>query len=245
MKRSFAFHMALSALVPVATAVFSVTAQARPRDDVMSTVFRCGAIGDSRQWLDCYYGAAQPVRSELGLPPVPLGQAKLVASPPTGGPISDQQTRDAVLSDAVRCDTLQPERQWLDCYYSAARVMRTKLGLPGGNRALPTQGKIEEENSGREHATNGQNFGLPPAAPKSAVRHVTSRLATYSFDRYGIFTVTLSNGEVWRQIGGDTTYAHWKQPASTYTVDITRGALGSYNLRVRNGTGLFKVERIS
>jgi len=43
--------------------------QARPRDDALASAFRCAAIGDSRQWLECYYGSAQPVRAALGLAP--------------------------------------------------------------------------------------------------------------------------------------------------------------------------------
>ena len=40
----------------------STALEARPRDEVMSRVFRCAVIGDPRLWLDCYYGAAQPAR---------------------------------------------------------------------------------------------------------------------------------------------------------------------------------------
>jgi hypothetical protein len=41
-------------------------------------IVRCGAIADDRQWLDCVYGAAQPMRTQLGLPPAPLAQQRLV-----------------------------------------------------------------------------------------------------------------------------------------------------------------------
>jgi hypothetical protein len=69
-------------------------------------------------------------------------------------------------------------------------------------------------------------------------------MRSYSFDRYGIFTVTLENGEVWRQISGDSSFARWKEPAQRYAVRITRGVLGSYNLQVRNSPGLFKVRPV-
>src|ERR1700720_3580523 len=58
-------------------------ALARVRDDVMAGVFRCAAIGDTRLWLDCYYGAAQPMRSQLGLPPAPASQLRLLQIPST------------------------------------------------------------------------------------------------------------------------------------------------------------------
>lgn len=53
-------------------------AQAGTRDDVLSGIARCGGISDDRVWLNCLYGAAQPMRSELGLPPAPASQTSLV-----------------------------------------------------------------------------------------------------------------------------------------------------------------------
>ena len=46
-------------------------ALADSRDDVISGLTRCAALTDDRQWLDCYYGAAQPMRAWLGLSPAP------------------------------------------------------------------------------------------------------------------------------------------------------------------------------
>lgn len=208
-------------------AFLAVPAEARVRDDVMAAMFRCGGIGDSHQWLDCYYGAAQPERAALGLPPVPASQMRLVAAPPVGGVIGDQPVRDAVLSSTVACDQLQGEHAWLDCYYDAARPMRAALGLPGGAAPHPLA-----------------NAPMPALAGTGRDA-VVARLTAYSFNRYGTFTVTLSNGQTWRQLSGDTTYAHWNKPPSRYTVTITHGAFGSFNLRVESGSGMFKVERVT
>ena len=54
------------------------------RDQVMGASARCYGIADDRQWLDCYYGAAQPMRARLGLPAAPASQQNLVP-PPAGG----------------------------------------------------------------------------------------------------------------------------------------------------------------
>jgi hypothetical protein len=53
-------------------------AHADTRDDVVAGVQRCGVIHDNRVWLDCVYGAQQPMRAELGLPPAPEFQQRLV-----------------------------------------------------------------------------------------------------------------------------------------------------------------------
>jgi hypothetical protein len=58
------------------------SARADTRDDVLSGIERCGVIHDDRTWLDCLYGAEQPMRSHLGLAPAPEFQQRLVPSQP-------------------------------------------------------------------------------------------------------------------------------------------------------------------
>jgi len=41
------------------------------RTDVMAGIAQCASVVDNRAWLDCVYGAAQPMRALLGLPPAP------------------------------------------------------------------------------------------------------------------------------------------------------------------------------
>jgi hypothetical protein len=56
---------------------------ASPREDALAGVVRCKMIADDRGFLDCFYGAAQPLRAELGLAPAPSFQTQLV--PPGAG----------------------------------------------------------------------------------------------------------------------------------------------------------------
>ncbi len=70
MKRIFTLGLGLLAL--------AAPAMAGPRDDVLYGISRCGGISDDRTWLDCVYGAAQPMRAQLGLAPAPASQQKLV-----------------------------------------------------------------------------------------------------------------------------------------------------------------------
>lgn len=57
-------------------------AKADTRDDVLSGIQRCGVIHDDRTWLDCLYGAEQPMRAHLGLAPAPEFQQRLVPAGP-------------------------------------------------------------------------------------------------------------------------------------------------------------------
>jgi hypothetical protein len=66
-------------LIMLCTVPLSISmAQALPRDDMIAGISRCIIITDERTFLDCVYGAAQPVRAELGLPPAPILQQNLV-----------------------------------------------------------------------------------------------------------------------------------------------------------------------
>jgi len=228
--------MRMPFFVIVMLLAMTMAGQARPRDEVMSRVFGCAGVGDGRTWLDCHYGAAQPARAALGMSPAPAEQTRLASSPPTGSVTpADTALRDGVIAEAFRCNALGDERQWLNCYYAAARPARERLGLAPvqSPRALPA----------RPEDTAAKPFGLPTR--QAEVDRVASRMKSYSFDAYGIFVVTLENGQVWRQLSGDTVLAHWNRPASGYAVLITRGFLGSFNLQVKNSPVMFKVRRVS
>jgi hypothetical protein len=75
--------------------------------------------------------------------------------------------------------------------------------------------------------------------------HGARQMASYKFDRNGYFTVVLENGEVWRQLDGDTSTAHWFKKPGSYIVTITAGALGSFNFRAKGEPGSFKVHQVS
>jgi len=209
-------------------------AEARARDDVLAGAFRCGAIADSRTWLNCYYGAAQPVRAALGLPPALPAQAQLASNPPAGGASRDVGVRDAVMGEASHCYTHGDDRTWLACYYAAVEPLRAVLGLPASPQAAGGPGKV------MTHAA------LEPPGDwlLGSRRGQKTQMAAYKFDSQGHFTVTLDNGQIWRQMPGDVTKAHWTRPAGDYAVTISRGALGSTNLAVNGQPVLFKVEQV-
>ena len=225
--------------------LFCGSALARPRDNVMINAYRCSAHVSTRVWLDCYYGAAQPQRAALGLSPAPAAQVKLTEEAPPPGVPQDIAARDQVMAGAGRCTGVGEDRPWLDCYYAAANPVRGLLGLPLSPGAAPPAGPIAV--SARVPTPGvtksnpgwfGEILGMPDVK-------VTSRMDSYRFYRDQHFTVTLANGQVWEQTDGDTQKAHWNKQPRFYTVVITGGAFGSYNLNVKDSAGRYKVKRLS
>lgn len=248
-------------LVPlVLSATFSLAApaQARPRDDALSGAIRCGVVADSRQWLDCYYGAAQPVRAALGLGSALPGQIALAASPPSGGQPRDEAVRNDVVAAAAACMRLAEDRPWLDCYYNAAMPMRAQLGLSAPRpAAIPPPAPVPQLASLQAPPDHPAAPAGPPPMPRStglfngmfnSPKPIVHDMPMKSFvlDGKGAFTVTLEDGEVWQQLDEDQIYhpADWRKPASEMQVTITPDAMHTYILQVSGINRVHKVRRI-
>jgi len=172
--------------------------------------------------------------------------------------------RDDVLSTASRCSIITDYRKWLDCYYGAAQSMRALLGLRPATEeqqrlsatagtaivTAPAMSSLQSGGGASQNQLGVRDPKVPPEqfglAQKDTADHVAARMMDFTFDRAGIFTATLSNGQVWRQISGDTGHVRWEKSAQKmiYNVVVEHGALGSYNFRVEGQAGTYKVVRL-
>lgn len=235
--------------------------QARPRDDSLSGAIRCGAIADSRQWLDCYYGAAQPMRAALGLAPALQAQVQLALSPPSGGQPRDEAIRTEVVSAAAGCMREAGERPWLDCYYAAAMPMRVQLGISapqGAPRPAPQLAFVPTPSPAMPAAQPAARPAGPPPMPRRTgglFRGMFSNLApivrdmpmqSFVLDGTGAFTVTLIDGQVWEQSPEDEVYhpARWRREAAEMRVTISPEAMHTYVMTVAGEGKMYKVRRI-
>ncbi|HWM60604.1 MAG TPA: hypothetical protein VNN98_00560 [Rhizomicrobium sp.] len=168
-------------------------ALADAREDVVSGLTRCAALADDRQWLDCYYGAAQPMRAWLGLSPAPQAQLKLLQVQPKAAALPATVTRATV-----------------------------RTGPP----PPPKRSGIFDVFGGEDVVNN---------AP----------IASYEVTRNG-FTVTLPDGQVWRQTDEDAAKSpvQWREPATSMRVSISQGAMHSFNLVMNDENQHHKVTRV-
>jgi hypothetical protein len=203
-----------------------VPAAADTRDLVLDRISRCYALADTRQYLECVYGAVQPLRNELGLQQAPQAAAfaSIFSRPapqaayPSSAPVASAAPAPAL---AARPQP-QSDPGIVSGVFSSVLGMETK-------RVAPEQ------------------FGLRNARPGPGVNvdRITARMAEYGFDRNsGLFTVTLDNGQVWRQQIGDEHKPTWRKPASTYVATISYGANGTFNLSVTGERERYKVQRV-
>lgn len=207
----------LALLAPV---FLPATAQADPRDDVVAGMMHCAVIADDRQWLECYYGAAQPMRARLGLPAAPQSQQDLLR----------QYYSSRAVNPLAGGAPLAPMPQGVPQYAAPAPVpaLASAAPVPSGPPPMP-----------KERGMFSDFFGGSDVVHNAPVRD-------YKFNPDGTFVVTLADGEVWAQTFSDSQRhpAKWRDPASTMRVTVSQGAMRTYNLVLNgNDSVQYKVER--
>ena len=165
------------------------------RDDVMTALQRCAGFTDNRTWLNCYYGAAQPMRAQLGLSPAPDSQVSLVGNAPVLPPPPMTSTASTAKSGGGWFSGIT------DIFDSSSKTADSDFGAGA------------------------------------------MRLASFSYGKDGLFTATLSDGEVWTQSPYDDLRAHWSGQATNYTVMVSSDMFGSHTMRVK-GDHDYRVIRV-
>src|ERR1700761_915633 len=189
------FLCTVALLWPGVSALAPPAAADPPRDDVMANLQRCAGYTENRAWLNCYYGAAQPMRAQLGLSPAPDSQVILVGPAPVPPP---------------------------------PPMNTASTGKSGGGWFSG----ITDIFNGNTNSSSDSDFGTG-----------AMRLAAFSYGKDGLFTATLSDGEVWTQSPYDDLRAHWSGDASKYTVMVSSDMLGSHTMRVK-GDHDYRVMRV-
>ena len=80
--------MRYTLILPAFLILTIAPALAGPREDTTAGIARCAAHPDDRTYLNCIYGAVQPLRAQLRLPPAPEDQIRLVPPGATPAPLA-------------------------------------------------------------------------------------------------------------------------------------------------------------
>ena len=153
--------------------------------------------------------------------------------------------RDA-LAEVAKCADVTDSTERLKCFDRAAALAKTAL--------TPSPQPAAEKRSFLDW------FGFSkPATPKTAeeygksapppdadgVTSITSSVIEFARTSRGLSVFFLENGQIWRQLEGDTSVVRDPAPGTPMKVTIENGFLGSYNLTIEGGRqGLIKVTRL-
>jgi hypothetical protein len=162
--------------------------------------------------------------------------------------------RDA-LGAMVKCAEISDPAERLKCFDAA---------IPGAKNALSTPEKPAEKlatpekppekslldwfgfNRPPQPVTRPEDFGkpAPEPAPGEAITEIKATVLEYARTRRGKLLFVLDNGQVWRQLDGDSTEVRDPPPDTVWKVTIETGVLGSYNLIIDGRNSIIKVSRV-
>jgi len=185
-----------------------------PRDDALSAVLRCSGMSDKAQRLVCYDSAAVRVPGVLHAPPV---------SAPAGEPVASAAPS-------------APPPVAADRRHSSSFITRI-LGLESHRAPQTTPALFGSESIG-----NGGATAFPNPIAGDTVDRISARLTAYEFAD-GYMTVTLDNGQMWRQTQDSQPVGHLTKPARAYSAVIGRGN-GNYAMKLGGLAGTISVRRI-
>ena len=160
---------------------------------------------------------------------------------------SHAQTGD-LRTELMHCLTFSGAVERLSCYDRLARgAGNGTLPAPAVQAPQVAAPRAPIPQARTEPAVGPQNLGReelrtnPPPAPGED--RLSATISDFQRDPTGRFTIVLSNGEVWQQIAGDTGVAQY-HPGKPQSVTISKGSLGSYDLRFEGRNVSFKVRRL-
>jgi hypothetical protein len=187
----------------------------------------------------------------MNLRPVILA-ACLMAAVSTAHAATSREMLDLL----AQCADIKDGTERLACYDKLAPQLRETLAAV----KKPAERTEEDKASifgfdfggvfgSREGPTSPEEFGknqmpAPPPEEGQALESIAAGVTDYARTPFGKFIVVLDNGQVWRQIDSDTGVARFEREAKDNKVVISRGLLGSYNLKINDQNATFKVKRL-
>jgi hypothetical protein len=173
------------------------------------------------------------------------------------------QTTADTLRSLDQCASIVDEHQRLSCFDGQGPQVKAALMRMGAHAGPPTE--QEQKNwfgfdlgslfgSSPAQQTTPDKFGSealqgsapPPAAgeplPPEPLDSIAAKVTEYSYTPFGKFIIFLDNGQIWRQVEGDSDKADFH--GSDIAVAISRAALGSYSLTINGSSKTYKVKRV-
>lgn len=218
-------------------AAVSAAAQAGPSEALAFAIGQCSSQPDDKARLACFDQIAAQLKAGT------FGSAQVSQAAPAG-----QASPPPFVSVPAPSAAPQPSVAPAAQPVAPPAVAKAVPPRDSGTWYDPTSwfGKDNPETKSSNPADFGAENIRQATADESRPKpldEIRANVTAVSYGPTGHFTVTLANGQVWRQIPGDVGVARFKRKGGD-VVTISRGALGSYNLVVEGRKALFKVNRV-
>jgi hypothetical protein len=161
------------------------------------------------------------------------------------GPAHADSAQD-VLAEVAKCADIGDSSERLKCFDKAASLAKSALAVTATKAASEKKSFLEWFGFSKPQTPpqTVDEYGKPaPPPPPEEVKGITANVLEYARTPRGLSVFILENGQIWKQLEGDTTVVRDPLP-TPMRVTIETGFLGSYNLTIEGRNGLIKVARL-
>lgn len=222
-------------LSAVAFVAVAAAAQAGPSEALAFAIGQCSSQPDEKARLACYDEIAAQLKSGAMIA-APAPQAyQAPASPPPVAQVAAPAAAPApyVPPPVAQAPAPQAPKSQGGTWYDPTSWF---------GKDTPQKTSTNPADFGAEALPQQRTASAEPAQP-ARLEELRANVVAVALNPLGRFTVTLDNGQIWKQLDGDTGTARFKNKGGD-VVTISRGVLGSYNLVVEGRSALFKVKRV-
>ncbi|MBI3675340.1 MAG: hypothetical protein HY243_01825 [Proteobacteria bacterium] len=175
--------------------------------------------------------------------------------------------RDDALQAVGKCAAIAEDKARLACYDQLATQIKSALATPPtavAENKPPTKEEQESwfgfdlgglfgpkevpqtkpEQFGQENTEQAKAQQQQAETEGLVVDSISAGVTEYAFTPFGKFVVILDDGQVWKQIEGDSDLARFKKTPTDNKVTISRGFMGSYSLTINGSAKVYKVTRV-
>ncbi len=179
-----------------------------------------------------------------------------------------QSSEDQAIRQAIACREINDDLERLRCLDAATEslsAMRTareeavteqkqndreNFGLASVGQAKTDDSKNNDSTAKLSAVEIEEDFGaeaIPDVVlekEEKRLKSITAKVTKIDFNPYGQVTLTLENGQIWRQVDSDGKKLRLRGKNRTYTASVKRGAVGSYRLTIKELKRSISVRRI-
>ncbi len=156
------------------------------------------------------------------------------------------------LTAVAKCSEIAATAERLQCFDAAAVSAKSVLAAAQQPAAQESEGGLlswfglEPE---VKPITKPEDFGTSPAISVKVegppeITEISATVIEYAKNAHGKTLFILDNGQVWKQVDGDSTDLYRRASDPDMKITIEKAIMGSYSLRIDGRTGIIKVRRV-
>jgi len=161
-----------------------------------------------------------------------------------------QEDQNAAADAAIACLDLANAADRLACLEGAARELKaTRLRQETAEESAAAEARpapVVAADASPEEQFGAEALASTKRAKREGNRanRLVARVVEFRVNAVGDVTAVLENGQVWRQLPGDSTLLRVPKRDQVFTASIKRGPLGNYMMTIKELKRTIRVRRI-